>query len=333
MTKRFNLKRVMGQSAMLLTLTALPTLGWAGCYINSGLNPQRIDMNVGRVIVPADAQIGDVLAEKSFPIYRTNEIGGCYGSGYLYGEILQGQQSQFSDVYTTSIQGIGLRLAREIGDLGLITYYPHNLRRDTSRLYLGSGQFTVEVIKTGQQTGSGPIAPGQYTTYYAGDTGRARPILTSYLSANAITVISPTCNIEAGSRNIPVNFGQISTTEFAGIGTTNRERNFEIGMQCSGPNVGQAYLDLGFDYTPDNNAPAGVIEIDGGSEAASGVGIQLINRNDNSPVENGESVRVGTLAPGSYRMTLPMMARYYQTAQIVEPGQVNATAEFTIEYQ
>ncbi|MDN3524554.1 fimbrial protein [Halomonas sabkhae] len=321
----------------------IPGHALASCEIVvDGFQAQNINMAVGRVIVPANSQVGDRLAIEEFPINDKPADGDVLtecdeSGGYSRGEMLVGQPSSLGpNIYSTNVPGIGIRLSRRIQGRDLTVEYPHTLTLDPEGTYfIGNGFFRVEVFKTAPQTGSGPLATGQYTTYYNDGDGPSKPLLTSYLDANAITIISPTCEINAGSRNIPVNFGQVPESTFEGVGTTNTERNFDIGMQCTGPNYGEAFLDLRFEYAPDPDGPAGVIALEETNDAASGVGIQLLDRRDNSTIENMEAVQVATLVPGDNgrMLSLPLKARYYQTQANIEPGRTKATAEFLIEYR
>ncbi len=52
--------------------------------------------------------------------------------------------------------------------------------------------FTLEIIKTAATTGQ-HLAAGKYTSYDL-ESG-SNPILETYLSANAITVVSPSCSV------------------------------------------------------------------------------------------------------------------------------------------
>lgn len=291
-------------------------------------------MDMGRIIVPADSSVGERLAMKEFNISRSENLTYCTNGAWV-AEILQGSPTSVVDgAYTTNVPGIGIRLSRRIEERDETVVYPHQRSFNYRRVSLGEGYFRVEVFKIAHSTGSGVVAPGQYTTYYP-DGAPHRPVLTSSIIGDAITIISPSCQIEAGSRNIPVDFGRVPESRFQGVGTTNTERDFEIGMLCSGPNLGEAYLDLRFDYTPHPDGPAGVIALEETNDAASGVGIQLLDRRDNSTIENMEAVEVGTLVPGDNgrMLSLPLKARYYQTQANIEPGRTKATAEFLIEYR
>jgi hypothetical protein len=80
-------------------------------------------------------------------------------------------------------------------------------------------------------TGSGTLAAGKYTSY-DWENGN-NPILETYLSANAITVVSPSCTILSG-KNMNVDVGTIKRSDLKGVGTTAGGKDFNIELQCSG---------------------------------------------------------------------------------------------------
>lgn len=107
-------------------------------------------------------------------------------------------------VYATDVAGVGIRLYRQAAQAS--NTYPHTLNINTrvgekTILDLNEGYFQVELIKTATTTGSGPIASaGPFTTYYADGSGISRPILTSSLSGIGITIVTSTCEVDAGSK-------------------------------------------------------------------------------------------------------------------------------------
>ncbi|CUR46686.1 Fimbrial adhesin [Alloalcanivorax xenomutans] len=323
----------IGRQVVMFVATMVPVMSWAACNVNYGVQAQDINMTMGQVTLTPNAPVGTVLAMKEFPINRTGTIVNCnWGGGYLIGETLIGSPSSYDPkIYTTNVAGIGIRLSRRLDSENSTVVYPHQLFRN-GNVYLSGGYFRVEIIKIAEQTGSGTLVSGRYTRYYGDGTGASRPILTSTLDASAITIVSSACEVDMGSRNIAVDFGTVSRSIFAGVGSTNTEREFQVGLSCVGPSHGQDTVKLSFGYTPDPSGAAGVIKIDGGTEAASGVGIQLLDNRTSSPIANGERVELGTVTPGDHQFQLPLKARYYQTAPTVNGGETRAIATFTIEY-
>lgn len=81
------------------------------------------------------------------------------------------------------------------------------------------------------------------------------------------------------------------------------------------------------------NSANSVVALVGGTDAATGVGLQLLDGSGNPfPLNTAEtmtSYNGGT--GGSY--TIPMRARYYQTAATVTAGQANASMTLFMTYQ
>ncbi len=93
--------------------------------------------------------------------------------------------------------------------------------------------FEVELIKTATTTGSGTIfSSGLFTTNYTDGTGPGRARFTSTISG---FVITSTCEVDNGSRNIAVNFGTVPSNTFNGLGSKGPEHDFAINLICQWP--------------------------------------------------------------------------------------------------
>ncbi|HBZ1575720.1 type 3 fimbria adhesin subunit MrkD, partial [Klebsiella pneumoniae] len=135
-------------------------------------------------------------------------------------------------IYSTNVPGIGMRFSRGGATVNIV--YPDVF---SSRVYnttdysLEGSRFTLEIIKTAATTGSGTLVAGKYTSYDWESGGN--PILETYLSASAITVVSPSCSVLSG-KNMNVDVGSIRRTDLKGVGTTAGGKDFNIELQCSG---------------------------------------------------------------------------------------------------
>lgn len=305
-----------------------------GCKMNApDYKPLTIDMVMGTILVPNDAVVGQKIGERDFPI---NPSGSrtpwkCATSDTVHGVMLQGQDINFpglDKMYSTNVQGIGIRLLRVISASSK-NYYPHDLTGSFGA-FDPEAKFRVEVYKTAGATGSGALAQGTYTRYYSnGDPGNS--VLTTFLSANAITIITPSCTVDVGSRNISVQFGKVPQSAFKGKGSTAAERDFNIKLNCRAGMGAQNTVYLRMDATQDPAGDDGVLRItQDGAGVATGVGIQVID-GQKAPVKYGEPALVGASKDGDY--VLPFTARYYQTGNTVTPGRANGTANFTIDYK
>ena len=306
----------------------------AACFVVPNYVPKNISMDMGRVIIPNDTAVGAVFKTQRFiiPVNGASEAASnCVNGGSAIGRILQGDAVPGREnVFTTQVPGVGIRFSREISQLGQ-TFYPHTLTftGNVNPTIFSPSFFTVELMKIAATTGNGPLAQGTYTTYTRDGDGSV--IINSFLSGLGITIITPSCSVDAGSKNIPVEFGKVPQNNFKGRGTTTGDRNFNIRLNCkAGQNAENTVL-LRMEAQQDPSNEQGVLRVTQlGTATAGGVGIQVID-GKNVPVRFGDEVEVGPSKEGDY--VLPYTARYYQTGDRVTPGRANGIATFTIAYK
>ncbi|RMH90934.1 type 1 fimbrial protein [Lysobacter pythonis] len=328
--------------AVALVGLALAQQASAACRVNAyAFRPQEVRMDMGRVVILPDTPLGAVIKELVVPINERSNIASCNRGGSARGAYVNAAQQRsvpgFSNVHYTDVAGVGIRVYRDSGSVK--AYYPHTLNFfGSSSLRLAGGNFRVELVKIAARTGSGPIAPsGRFTTYYFDGDGPARPVLVSFFSGTGTTVVSPTCTVRAGSRNIVVDFGSVSNTVFTGPGTRAANRDFDIQLDCQGSNLAgyQSGIGIRLDGAQDGSGMPGVLGLSPGANNATRIGIELVRRVGavEQPVRFGETLAIGTTRPGTSLLALPLRARYVQTrAGAVGAGLANATATFTITY-
>ncbi|HDS7658669.1 TPA: fimbrial protein, partial [Klebsiella variicola] len=96
-------------------------------------------------------------------------------------------------IYSTNVPGIGMRFSRGGATVNIVYPDVYSSRvYNTTDYSLEGSRFTLEIIKTAATTGSGTLVAGKYTSY-DWESG-SNPILETYLSASAITVVSPSCS-------------------------------------------------------------------------------------------------------------------------------------------
>ncbi|KXB20659.1 fimbrial protein [Xylella fastidiosa 6c] len=321
----------------------------ATCTVNTGVVAQDIQINAGRILIQPSLAIGDRIALLPHNINQVLRYGRCNTNGGTMHAVFARSMTPVSgmdSVYQTDVPGVGIRVYREAGQdsdgSSLSRYYPNSLTRvPNTILSLNAGYFQVELIKTAATTGSGPIARnGLLTSYYSDGSGAGRPILTSSFSGIGITIVNSTCEVDAGSKNITVNFGSVSNNTFKGLGSKGPERDFAVNLTCHGGNVAEAnqgQISVRIDGTQDSSGQSGVLAITSATDAASNVGIELVDllSGNERQVVFGQGIPLGrTATNASNTFSLPMRARYIQTqAGKVSAGTANGTATFTIEYQ
>ncbi|WP_413506562.1 fimbrial protein [Serratia proteamaculans] len=332
------------RSAKYLMLFGLIMVGsqsaYAACYVNSGYKAQVINMKLGRVLVTPSSQVGDTLTTGQFPINQVSNIGSCSRGGSSIGRIMQGSPTNFTNVWSTNIPGIGIRLYREAGSVS--NFYPHDIRfSGNTNVTLNGGYFKIDIVKTAAQTGTGQLTTGLYTNYYMDGSGPGLPLLQSIVDANSLTIVTSTCNVDSGSKNKVVNLDSVTAASFGGVGSTQGEKAFDININCVGGvgenllpgTAGQGIVNVRFDYTQDPSNAPGVIKSETGVNTASGVAVQLLAGNTTQPIKNGDAVNAGRTIPNQANtLTLPLKARYYRTGSTIKGGNIKSTAVFTIEY-
>lgn len=332
------LRRGRARAALLALCLLFGAPGaWAACTRLPGITDRNIDMDMGNVLISPTIPLGGLIASQLFsiPTKGSAEITTrCdTNGGTVNGTMEQGTPDpNFPNVYSTNVPGVGIRLSRKISSTQTV-YYPHTLRFSSAyQFYFEVGtQFQVELIKTARITGNGPLAGGIYTRYY-GDDGLS--VLTTRLLGFGTTIITPSCIVDAGSRNIPVRFGKVPLTSFSARGSpaANYDQNFNITLNCgAGANMRNTVY-LRMDATKDPSNEPGVLQItQGGTNVANGVGIQILDNNAATPVTFGDDALVGQSKDGAY--VLPYTARYFQTGSQVTPGRADGTATFTLNYK
>ena len=143
---------------------------------------------------------------------------------------------------------------------------------------------------------------------------------------------SPSVSLQACTVNNPainVPLGTTSSSAFTGIGSTANTQTFNVSLTCS--QAASAKITLSPGSSGAYNAANGVINLDPSTTGtvATGVGIQLLYNNAVAPLNS--AISVGSLTAAG-NLTVPLSARYYQTASKVTGGVANGTATFTMTY-
>lgn len=339
-----SIKYKLLNSALLLLGYALSSEAYATC-IQTNFTPQDVNMAVGRVVVRPSDPVGTILRKATFPMNLVSNAVDC-SSGVdttLTNILVQNYPISplGNSIYSTNIDGIGIRLYRELSDSGasgFSGFYPYTRTLTPIRYNVGDGFFIVEIVKTAPITGSGALVPGRYSSYYLTKTPN-RPLLTSTVTANAITIASSSCEIQ-GQINRAIQLPTISKSDFKGVGNSYGETAFDMNILCNGGVnetgvIENNKITLSFDYTLVPNTTNVMQNAAAPATRANGVGVQLVSKyqNANKVIAKGERVDLGVVNSNqSIQYNIPMLARYYQTDTNVRAGTVSSVATVTINY-
>ncbi|CDZ82864.1 fimbrial protein [Citrobacter koseri] len=322
---------------LFIGLMALGTTSaWAFC---SRLSQPTVtlDMAIGRVVVPPDLPVGSVIVSRDWTMSASGGASYSCSAGtnrFAAKIVVPGATDLGNKIYSTNVDGIGLRFSRGGATVNIVypDVYSSYANRQTSYSLEGS-RFTLEVIKTANVTGSGTLAAGKYTSY-DWENG-SNPILETFLSANAITVVSPSCTVLSG-KNMNVDIGTIKRSDLNGVGSTAGGKDFNIQLQCSGGVSESGYANIHTTFsgnlaTSTTAAQGVLINEKSGNAAAKGIGVQVLK--DGTPLEFSKKYNIGTLQTQETRyITLPYRARFYQYASTTSTGEVESHMIFNLTY-
>ena len=336
------MKKLLLNSVLLTAGLGLYGEANAACSTSQDFRTVDVSMQVGRVVVRPSDPVGKVLVKSLFEI-RPNDgtTYTCSRSDMMVARLLQNYAISplGNNIYSTNIPGIGIRLYREaFNATNFSGYYPYTAPVPGTNIRLGEGYFVVEIVKTAENTGSGTLVSGQYSTYYAGSRSD-RPFLTSTVYGNAITIASSSCEWR-GNIDKAVTLPTVTKSGFTGVGSTQGEQSFDLNILCNGGENPTGYeeknlISLSFDYQTEGTNTQVLRNLEPNATKANGVGVQLLwnYNNQNRVIGLGDKLELGTVKSNqTIEYNVPLTARYYQTNANVTAGKVRAMATVTIEY-
>lgn len=305
----------------------------------SSVPPVDINMELGRVVVSPDLPVGTIIRERTWSMdTATVPWGECTGGTILDANIVVNKPMSGDNIIETNVPGIGLRFRRDADGGNIKITYPGHYTvpgNGLKNVVLAGSTFTIQVIKTAEITGSGSIHQGEYTRYgYLPDS--ISPALITRLTADAITIISPSCKITSGV-NQNVIMRSVKKSEFSGIGSVAGSTPFSINMLCSGgvniANTSNVYMSFNGELAADTVKSQGVLKNSSSElQAADGVGVQVLTEED-KPLEWDKEYLVGSVGIQQEKtINLNYIAKYYQYKKEISPGKIQAKMIFNISY-
>ncbi|WP_040691720.1 fimbrial protein [Providencia burhodogranariea] len=245
------------------------------------------------------------------------------GSSYLRGDYLNGWIPDTNKIAKTNISGIGITIQTAgIGDFNT-SFGPA-----ANSWTVNGTNWTVVIKKTGAVTQSGTLNSGtvarltQTNTIPSNSTWN---LATLNIPANAIKINVVNCSIK--NENIKINMGDWYDTQFKNIGDISTNVDIPITLSClAGTNI-KATITSTSGYI---NAAQGQLALSG-TNKATGIAIQLVDKN-NTPIPlNTKNTIVNNTPAGDY--IFGWKARYIKTANTITPGSANATATVNVRYE
>ena len=142
------------------------------------------------------------------------------------------------------------------------------------------------------------------------------------------TIQSNTCIVDTDSENMTVDMGNVASKQFYQAGATAAAQSFVIKLvKCGDAASG---VNVTFNGIVDSH-DSRLLAIDGGSTAATGMGIAILDLNRQIVPLNTQSVKY-PLTPGLQSVNLSFFAEYMANGDKVKAGDANATATFILNY-
>lgn len=198
----------------------------------------------------------------------------------------------------------------------------------------------VAFVTTGPVQGGTVSFPGQVgsagmVAYFASGSS-SFPLTPAQGPINTVPIGftgGPTFNVVAcQTPDVQVPLGKWPQTTFTGIGSTSGTKPVNLNLNSCPPGLNSITYRID-PVTAVVNAAKSVVALDA-SSSATGVGVQLLDGTGTQPFPlqtwttfTGYDAATG----GDY--TIPLNARYYQTAATVTTGMANSSMTFTMQYQ
>lgn len=263
-------------------------------------------------------------------------------------------------VYKTSVPGIGVYIHQGTNGSQALpmrkTLYPGSANAlgsctgTSCRAFKGFDRWDIALIKIGTIY-PGIIRGSQLPcvqVYYTNESPSPASMVENVCFTGNINVLSATCV----TPDVNVNLGRHEATVFNKKGSTTSWVDSSIKLTgCptfrgydskgswyadgSGTNTAGTLqnnaLELRFTPTTEViDSAKGVVAVTKSSSSATGVGIQIGDKNTPLDLRISKRYVQGLGATGN--VTLPLVARYIQTGDTVTPGAANGTITFTINY-
>ncbi|MGX4743130.1 fimbrial protein [Providencia rettgeri] len=304
----------------------------AACIQNPRFN--NIQVNVPKVTYNIQyddmttRQLGS-LSVRYLPAPSTlsySEGNGECGASYLHGNFINNWVPS-NGVAPSNIPGIGISVqtAGLGGDFNRVLG-PASYPKSSWNVY--STVWDIKIHKTGRVTSSNTVRAGALAQL---TQKNQTPISTWYLTtlnipANGIRINVLSCSLKNNQSTYNINMKDWYDTQFTNIGSTSTPVAIPITLTCAaGSNIKATVTSS--KYVDTATGKLGLT----GTNSATGVAVQLLDKNNNPIKLNTLNSLQNNVPAGDYMFN--WKARYIKTANNITPGTANASATVNIRYE
>ncbi|HAU8266431.1 TPA: hypothetical protein I8287_004135 [Kluyvera intermedia] len=336
-----NSLKLLFNASAVVGLCTLSGQGWAGCSIVNGSAATAREFTIGTLSVPPGASIGTLLKTVTVPDTASTKISCSSTANYWRFQYGFGTERTAvtrpgvpAGVVSSGVEGIGVRVISD--NIIMIATLPDTIG---TRAYNTVGavswssavQVRIQFYKTGDITPGELVFPKNFIEMWASgsptSTAAADGVLYSTLNISGTPELKvPGCV----TPSLTVPLGKHAKSDFSGIGSTSASTPFTFAIN----NCDAGLTAVKYTFKPatgitleDSGLATQHLTVKSGPGTASGIGVQVLYNNDTLVPFN---TAISTTA-GSH--TIPMKARYIQTASAISAGDANSALEFTMTYQ
>lgn len=233
-------------------------------------------------------------------------------------------------IANTNIPGIGVKIKHDrfyLNNGNEPFYIPHN--NTHRRMRVDTPMWTVTFIKTGRVTQSGALSSGiiGHARVYNPYPKTTFTLASLYFPTDQIKVNILQCSLKNNQSVYNIELGDWRDTQFPNIGDASDVIDVPITLTCNpGTNI-KTTVTSSSGYIDPNTGKLAL----SGANKATGVAIQLLDKN-NTPIKlNTKNISQSNVPEGDY--IFGWKARYIKTAEKITPGSANASATVNIRYE
>lgn len=343
----------------------------AGVYPQNSLYTYTFPFVTSAIFsVPADTPVGQVIYQQQIGPTMDNTPGayritcttnGLFRFSYSYSATPR-PLSPLGNVYQTNLAGVGVRfVSQEPKPFPTVYSFSTTMQTSYSVSQAVMTRIYMELVKTGD-INAGTINGNALPTARVslGQTGSFVALYDIKISGS-LSVTTPTCNVAPTSGTMSVTMGSYKASEFTGAGSGTDWKDASITVNCSGRFYGNSGVNTPvkiaatsdgktntartlqnniweMTLTPGNgviDSANGIMKLKNETQSAGGIGIQLsTSASDTNKINlaNKISDKISKTAVNP-TITVPLYARYIQTASTVTAGKANGSLIYTISYR
>lgn len=327
-------RKLLLNVAVVVGLGALSGQSWAGCSISGGTMASEV--TIPDITVPPDAPIGTLLLQYSVPYVGQRKMpctDRIYDAlRYATSRTVVSASGVPAGVYSNNVPGVGVKvtwMGSDFAKTGWPWSFYNGAAGQAVTYTVKNSNYKILFYKTGAITPGELEFPRNFVErWYSTSPSTSGGVRVYTLNVLPIKVKNPSCE----TPNLTVNLGKHAKTDFGGVGSTSSETPFDLALNNCSPGM----TAVKFTFKPE----AGITLVNSGTAAqhlslksdstASGVGVQVLYQDGTLiPFKTANSIPL--LSPGynastGGSFTVPMKARYIQTASTVSGGTANSAA-------